>query len=505
MQTRTFERLGGAYAAGFLLLATLLPMSNTIALRNVLLLVLALMFCFDLLRRWHRAPLPELPGLALLPRTVQVWLLYLLLFPLLAVQHQDAWQHAYGEWFEIVLAGWVGWGAAVLCGQRGPSLLALAVANSVPAFFNLLLCVAALRGWLSSDFQAKPTLTTVWTSLMHSNPQASYAQLDLPAVLAGFHGVEPMHGNIGYSACQAIVLYCACLSLPARAGAAPRRWLPIGGIALCVLSIFIAQSRGALLFGLLILLVAAVLYRSRAASAAAAATAGSAGPALAAALPRWQLLLRAALVVGAVVVVGAALNVIRHDARWRTMADKVEVGLAVPDPVTTLCEGVSPAQEQWLRARYADRDPADVNDILSGLKNQDGGRILLMRTGVQLVLDNPRGLDGSRRTYQELISARCGHPPVLAFSHAHNAWIDLALGIGWLGAALFALAMLTLLRWGWRGMRRDWQDGWSSALLLLTGFWLLRGFADSVYREHFLQMQWLLLMYLYCRSRLAPR
>jgi hypothetical protein len=37
----------------------------------------------------------------------------------------------------------------------------------------------------------------------------------------------------------------------------------------------------------------------------------------------------------------------------------------------------------------------------------------------------------------------------------------------------------------------------STVLFLLAGFWLVRGFFDSLYREHYLEMQAMLLIYLY--------
>ena len=493
------DRFGFFYGAILVLLVGILPMSNTIALRNLLLLALTLLFFFAWLWQWWGRRAGLRIGLHDVPRSVQLWLVYLLLFPLLAVQTQLAWQNLATQWLEIVLAGVVGWGAVLVCGTRGPSLLTLAAANSAPALLHLLLTVVALLGGLSSDFYADPTLATVWQSLRHSNAQASYPALTLQQMLIGFRGVEPMHGNIGYSASQAMVLYCAYILSWARSGRVPRLWLPLLGTALCFLSIFIAQSRGAIIFGVGILLAALVLYT-------VAAGLGQ-EPAVADGAPTkpvrpWFSPARLALLVGLLGLFAATHYLWEHDARWRTMADKVSVGLEVADPVTTLCEGVSSEQEQWIRARFAERDPADVEQIILGLKGQDGGRILLLRSGLQLVLDNPRGLDGSRHTFQKLITARCGHEPVLAFSHAHNGWIDLTLALGWAGALLFALAMLTLLRCAWRGVVRNAQDGWSLALVLLVAFWLVRGLADSVYREHFLQMQWLLMLYLYARTRL---
>jgi hypothetical protein len=135
---------------------------------------------------------------------------------------------------------------------------------------------------------------------------------------------------------------------------------------------------------------------------------------------------------------------------------------------------------------------------------QYGGRILLMRVGVGLVIENPRGLDGARGSYKRLIEAKCGREPVLTFAHLHQSWMDVALALGWVGAALFAWLLLTLAQTGWRFLGIDTVAPWGSALFLLASFWFLRGFADSLYREHYLQMQAMLMAYLYGRLFLTP-
>jgi O-antigen ligase len=149
-----------------------------------------------------------------------------------------------------------------------------------------------------------------------------------------------------------------------------------------------------------------------------------------------------------------------------------------------------------------DRDPAYVQAVIEGLKS-DGGRVLLLRVGWQLVQENPLGLDGSRHTYQKLIAEKCGHVPMMQYAHSHNSWLDLALALGWLGAFAFASMMAYFLYSGLSGMKSNPDSPWAMALVLISLFWILRGFADSVYREHYIQMQLLLLMYLFGYRKLA--
>jgi hypothetical protein len=173
--------------------------------------------------------------------------------------------------------------------------------------------------------------------------------------------------------------------------------------------------------------------------------------------------------------------------------------------LTLLCNGISQESEALIRAKFSSRDPGYVDALLNGLKQQDGGRILLMRAGFDLMLENVRGLDGSRQSYRKLIEAKCGHEPALQFAHSHQGWIDLALGLGWAGLVIFGMMMGNFLFVGWHHLDKAKADvgEWAMALFLISAFWMSRGFADSVYREHYLQMQMLLLCYLYGRLILA--
>jgi len=70
---------------------------------------------------------------------------------------------------------------------------------------------------------------------------------------------------------------------------------------------------------------------------------------------------------------------------------------------------------------------------------------------------------------------------------------------------LWALLMVYMLVTGWRALGREVEAPLAWALFLLSAFWILRGFADFVYREHNLQMQALLLGYLWGRLKLEAQ
>ncbi|OGB22107.1 MAG: hypothetical protein A3I66_17950 [Burkholderiales bacterium RIFCSPLOWO2_02_FULL_57_36] len=483
------------FNACFLGLLAILPMSNTIALRNLLLLVLVCLVLFFLCFRRGQLALPLGKAWKKVPSVVLVWVVFLFLFPLWAVQGSVAWENLAGQWVESLLAGFVGAGAVLLLGQHGPSLWLLALASSFSLGLQLLLSLAALGGLLSADFYADPNFATVWGSFLQLKSAGVGPVWHWQNFLTGFRGIEPMHGNLGYAACQAIVLLSVCFLMAWR-GQNKKIMFASGAIAgLCFLSILIAHSRGAILYGLLILAASALAYAWKMRVPLAITSARS--------RTLRSLLSRSFIGVALSVFVFIGLQSVRHDERWFSMVDKVELGLLSDEPLRLLCEGISSESEARIREKFSHGDPAYAQVLLDGLKLQDGGRILLMRAGFDLALENPRGFDGSRHSYRKLIEQKCGHVPALQFAHSHQGWIDLSLALGWTGLLIFGLMMACFLCIGWRQMEDQVLSSWAMALFLISGFWILRGFADSVYREHYLQMQMLLLTYLYGRLVLA--
>jgi len=502
MQARTLSVVQAIYKWSFLACLAVLPMSHTTALRNLLLFVMLLLLSgFAVV---HRKELPALMRSArpIIPWPLLVWCAFLLLFPLWAVYPAEAWANLRGQWMGSVIAWGVGFGAIWILGRKGPGLWGLALASAFPLALHLLSFLAVWLGLLGTDVPASMSFGEVWTRLERNVNAAPTALVDITSLFfsyregfpQGFWGVEPMHGNLGYAACQAIVLF-SVLMLCFREGRGRYQALAaLMAIILCWVSILIASSRGAILYAAAVLLLAGmvhlyrrilvwrVTHRSRS----------------------WQLGLVLGLLASAGLVAALAFGIYSKDPRWQTMADKVRIGLSLPSPERVLCDGISPEIEAQIRQEFSHRDPAYINDLLYGLRMQDGGRILLMRVGIGLVLENPRGLDGARSSYKRLIEAKCGHEPVLTFAHLHQSWMDIALALGWLGAGLFAWLLLFFARTGWRSLGVGAAGPWGFALLLVASFWFLRGFADSLYREHYLQMQAMLMAYLYGRMFLTP-
>jgi len=469
----------------FLFLLAIFPVSGTIALRNIVILVLMLLMIWYCVFSKVESRKQKTKFLADISWPIILWVVLLLVFPLWAHEGREAWKNLGGQWLESLLVGFIGYAVYRCMGNRGPGLLALAVASSAPLFIHLILCIAAVLGLLDAGFYAEPSLATVWSSLLNPGGYSQNPHLGIHELMLGFRGVEPMHGNLGYPACQAICLYVAAYVMALREKGTNVQLISVGGSALCLLSILIAQSRGALLYAIAMMAIGYFIYRFQVRQEHEVVH-----------ISKLSFRAKAIVSICALLMAAVGFQYVRHDKRWFYMLDSVESGFLITDPINVLCNGMDVETEAGIRSRLMHLGPEHVHAVIAGM-NSDGGRVLILRGGFQLMLENPAGLDGSRHSYQKLIKERCGHEPVMQFAHTHNAWIDLALALGWIGALIFANMMLFFVRIGWKHLHSKSVNGWAVALTLVSLFWILRGFADSVYREHYLQMQLMLLMYVY--------
>lgn len=480
----------GIFKWGMLSYLAILPMAETIALRNVLLFVLLVTG-----GAWAMRGRRYLLLLKSFPIPLLIWAIFIVLFPIWAVQPEVAWANLKGQWGLSVAAWAVGFAGVLLLGRLGLCLWDLVYASAFLVGVHLLLTLVAWSGLLgvltTSDMPWSAMGKAVLSTLRGETPGGWHWQ-PFPW---GFRGFDPMHGNLGYTASQAIALLVGCFFLAqgnGRGGVAK----VAAGVALCFFSIVVANSRGAVLYSLVVLVLAAGVYVWRLRQPPAAEdderTRRQARQA------RWPL-----LILGAALVAVLAQSLYK-DSRWHSMLDKARAGFLLDDPVAFLCEGLSSQARASLQARLGIEDETYLASVIDGL-NGDGGRVILMRAGVQLLGQQPLGLDGSRHSYKKIMEEKCGHRPAFEFAHAHQAWIDTSLALGWGGALLYAGLLGFFALTGWQALRDESQRPWAFALFLLGTFWILRGFADSVYREHYLQMQALLLGYLYGRMRLEVK
>lgn len=474
------------YGGLFLLYFGVLPISNTIALRNVALAILTGCVLWVLLFARHRLQWPLAAGVSAVPKVFWVWVAFLVLFPLWAPDGRTAWANLGGQWLESLLAWLVAFGCIMILGRDGPSLWTLALASTVPIFLHLLMTVAA---WVGLFPNPMPEDVTVTTFITFAWKRYWASGLEVQGFPWGFRGLEPMHGNLGYTACQSIALFAALGFF----GLLAQKWktfaLGWAGVMVCFASVLIANSRGAIVFGLVMLGFMAAVYVFRISKSARVSTPQRKAV-------RWTVGVLSG--VAALAFLAFAFQSVRSDARWAGMRDKIEIGLGVADPVDVLCNGVSNNLKEHIRTHYAAGKPGYADELISGVEG-DGSRVMLMRVGFQMVADNPWGLDGSRHSYKRLMEEKCGHVPVLQYAHSHQGWVDTFLSFGWVGALVFAGLLLVCVARSWCALTREHVGVLAFALLSLSVFWVVRGSADSVYREHYLQMQAAMLGILYLK------
>lgn len=480
------------YSGTFLVCVAILPMSETIALRNILLVFMLLMLAFgNIFSQEIRRD--SMGAAKLLPLPLVLWLFYLCLFPLWAPMPGIAWANLRGQWGESIVAWVAGFGAVVILGRRGPGLLQLAYASAFPLFVHLVLSVLAFVGVFSPDFYQPYTNWSMAQLLaeIHIWLSGGFAGLQpYHPIDAGFHGIEVMSGNLGYPSSVAIALFISQLFKNRNKGSMASMLSCLVAIGLLFLSLIIVRSRGGTAFGLM-LLVLGLLWggfnRVFGGGRFIKEYVGYGNIAKLAAVPLLGILL-----LGAV-----GYQAMRVDSRWIQMADKIQAGFMVVDPVSTLCRGLSPDEELLIRARFAGSTPAHADDIIQSIENGDGGRVILMRAGLKLALDNPWGLDGSRQSYERLMEMKCQGSPKLNYAHSHNSWLDISMAMGWISVILFASVFIQFFMAAAKKMYSYEGEDMNMALGLLAFFWFVRGFFDSLFREHYLEMQALLMIYIY--------
>ncbi|OYQ40336.1 hypothetical protein CHU94_13655 [Rhodoferax sp. TH121] len=478
----TLNRFQNFYLALLLAFAGVLSVSGTIALRNLLHLGLLLLLLVYLGFMWRTERGRVVALTRTVPLPVWCWCAYLLLFPLFAPNSAGAWSNLIGKgmWGESLLTWLLAGGAFLILGKKRLTLWLLALVSAVPVFIHLCLTLLAWAGVLQPAFYQDPSLLAAGQSLWAILQDGSLPQKPFQSFPLGFRGIEPMHGNLGYPASQTMCVGLAVMFSAWQQGK-QRRVIEAGTlVALCFLSVVIAASRAATYFSFLLLACACLFFTVTVPAKRVSLSTG----------------VRLSIVGIVVLCLVFFQQVVSQNSFWYSVGAKMTVGLYVENPRDLICDGFSSATTEFVRQRHPGKDQAYVESLIDGLRG-DGGRVLLARVGAELSASNPWGWNGGRDAYQYRIEQMCGHVPALYFSHAHSAWINLILAVGWVGALLYAWVLLQFAKSGCSALKQEhkWPEG--MALLLLSIFWLLRGMVDAVYQEHYLEMQAFFLLTLF--------
>jgi hypothetical protein len=467
----------------FLIFLSILSVTGTIALRNILHLVLLGMLLVYVMTNYLIVRDRAMNLVNNIPLPLVLWCVYILIFPLIASERHGALENMLGKgmWGESILTWILAGGAVLILGGRRLGLWRLALVSATPTFIHLFLLILAWGGILQPSFYENPSLGLVFDSLSNVIRGISAPHDAFKSFPIGFRGIEPMHGNLGYPASQAICLSLAVALAAWRNEDHSRLVKSVVLIFSCLFSVVIAQSRAAAYFGVVLILLALAVYwisrrNSSTEKTKAKYSAGSA----------WRI----AGVLGLTAVLSgiAFYKVVSGNVAWYSMWDKVSLGFEIENPQELLCEGFSDRIQSFIRSKYTESSDEYIANLVNGL-NGDGARVLMARTGLTLIQRYPWGLNGGRDAYQLRMKEFCGHVPALDYSHAHNAWINIILSLGFFGGGLYALLLIVLARRGWGMLKSErlWPHG--AALFLLAVFWILRGFVDAVFQEHYLQMQ----------------
>lgn len=473
--------------ASFLLLAYvgILPFAYTTALRNMVLFCLCVSLTYLSIKEGRHL----WSGRTVSP-AIQAWCIFLLCFPFWMDGPISLLGNLVGHWGQVVLAWGVGITSAVILKEHAPSYRWMISASLLVValyFVQVALAMTGLYGLQVPNLILWPDMWRALQRLMSQGLTHWGAMIPVP-----FWGFDEMHGNLGFAGSQSIALLCA-FAIGAWANRHIRSvGVALGLILLCLLSAVLISSRGALIFDFLIIGTALLLLLWRRAGQPITEESKDRSS--------FGLVLLTAMVVATVLTI----KLVNHDERWRLMFDKFHAAWLVKDPISFMCKGLSEQEQTSILESLEISDSVQAEKITWGLKG-DGGRILLLRAGWALVKEHPWGIDGTRQSYQKAIERKCGSEPTHSFAHAHNGWLNLALSFGWLGGGLYAWLLLSLVYVSAQRISRGRGGVWAMSLFLLSFFWMIRGLADATYQDHFLQMQGVMLGYLYMRTRMGER
>jgi len=183
---------------------------------------------------------------------------------------------------------------------------------------------------------------------------------------------------------------------------------------------------------------------------------------------RWQ---RAAVSLAAFALVAGVLGL----AAFAKPGNELQRTLAtVPVALDTASHKGWLNQGKYGLPSLPDGSPVDESAYL---------RVAWFKQGLALVADHPLGVGFGRNAFGHAVEATYGE----RMGHSHSSFIDLLIGIGIPGMALW-LGFLGALVWvGWKSFHRD-GNGVGLALVFVVVDFGARMVVDSNVRDHMLQM-----------------
>lgn len=161
---------------------------------------------------------------------------------------------------------------------------------------------------------------------------------------------------------------------------------------------------------------------------------------------------------------------IKSDSRWQTLAETIPIAW---DTQT---------HKAWL---YGGPYP-----LLSNGQEADGSnyeRVAWVKEGWILLLESPLGSGYDRNAWGGRLDDKYNMGGATRGGHSHNGVLDFAIATGFPGALLWLCFMASLLAAGFRGFKAGNMTAGLILIFIVTGY-LGRSLVDSVIRDHFLQV-----------------
>ncbi len=283
----------------------------------------------------------------------------------------------------------------------------------------------------------------------------------------GYSGLSISHGDLGYAALQSSIFLTIYIFLSKTFSL--KKVLGIVLLVFCFLSPYFSQSRGGLIFAFLSTLLVFVIYLINKWKAS-----------------NFKKLLTAICLLALAIFIAFKFTSIILGEKWQDLNERINIGL-LGNPIKIMCHGIDEVKTVY-QEKYKEISPR-VEKIISEIDSGTTSRVTVVRAGLELLIENPLGLYGSKEAYQIAISRKC--TPTITMSNTHNGWLDLALALGIPGLLVFLCLYSSYLTLGIRALTSDHEPTSTVGLALSISviIWFFRGLLDATSRDQMLEIQ----------------
>lgn len=377
-----------------------------------------------------------------------IYLLIQLLF--FSTDFSAALKNFKSEWMHFLIFSIIGIGSGIVLSKYKNTnlLLILGVAFAIPLFIHISLVL--------------------------------FKGLEMNQIPWGYWGISKIHGDLAYASLQSAILLMTYLLC--QKNTLTGKLISIPTLVVCITSPLVAQSRGGLIFTLIVIFTSIILFILSSKDFRRKKL-------------NLFLMLFISLLFGAIVI---KVSMQYDSVRWSNLSQKIKIGFS-GDPNLVFCNGIGSLERDILKKRGS--ISSEEHKALSTILDGDGARVMAARSGVELIPQNFMGINGSKNAYQIAISSYCQGAPKIFISHTHNAWVDTSLAIGVIGALMLIVYYITLAALGLRYFIYDNRiNPFSFALFISAFIWFLRGLLDSTLRDQMLEIQAFILPFLFILS-----